>query len=251
MSLQAILIVCPLALLAGFVDAVAGGGGLISLPAYYLAGLSPTLSAGTNKLSACFGTLASVFRYHKSGKINYPAALPAALMALIGSVLGTRVLLNIDPQMVRLLVIFALPVVAAVVLLKKDGLTAKKRVSDRFLPAASALIGLAVGFYDGLVGPGTGTFLILLMTLLLGMEAVEASASAKVVNLASNAASLVTLLLSGSVLVTLGLCAAGFSVLGNLLGASFTVRRGAGFVRGMLLCVMTLLLAKMVLDVVT
>ena len=115
---------------------------------------------------------------------------------------------------------------------------------------ASFLIGLAVGFYDGLVGPGTGTFLIILFTMVLGMDAVLASGTAKLVNLTSNAASLVALLAAGQVLFALGLPAAVCGILGNLLGASMTLRKGSGFIRGMLVVVLGLLLAKMLLDVV-
>ena len=115
----------------------------------------------------------------------------------------------------------------------------------------SAAIGLVVGFYDGLVGPGTGTFLILLFTMILGMEGVTASGTAKVVNLASNLASLSNLFLSGNVLVGLGLPAAACAIAGNLLGAGMTMKRGTKFIRVMLLCVLALLLAKMCYDVVS
>jgi Predicted permeases len=250
-TFEMLLIVCPLALLAGFVDSVAGGGGLISLPAYYLAGLPPTLAAGTNKLSASIGTMASVYRYQKSGKIIWRAGLPAALMALPGSALGTQVLLHIPQNAVRWLVIIALPVVALVVLKQNKNLAVKARVPEKWLVIACFLIGFLIGFYDGLVGPGTGTFLILAFTMLLGMDAVGASGSAKVVNLASNIASLVTLLFSGSVLFALGLPAAVFGMAGNLIGASMTVKKGGGFIRVMLLVVLGLLLAKMVYDMVT
>lgn len=251
MTIQALLIVCPLAMLAGFVDSVAGGGGLISLPAYFMAGLRPALAAGTNKLSACLGTMASVWRYHKSGRIRYAGALPAALAALPGSYLGTMLLLHINPDFLKWMVIIALPFVAAMVLIKKPGESRKRAVSAKWIPLVSSIIGLTVGFYDGMIGPGTGTFLILLFTTFAGMEVVEASASAKVVNLASNLASLITLLVNQSVLIPLGLAAAVFSIGGNLLGATYTVKRGAGFVRVILLCVLTLLLAKLVLDMVT
>ena len=115
----------------------------------------------------------------------------------------------------------------------------------------SAAIGFAVGFYDGLVGPGTGTFLILMFTMLLGMEGVMASGTAKIVNLASNIASLSNLLLSGNVLVGLGLPAAACAIGGNLLGAGMTMKRGTKFIRVMLLVVLALLLAKMCYDVLS
>jgi len=235
-------------MLAGFVDSIAGGGGLISLPAYYLAGLSPEIAAGTNKLSAGLGTAASVIRYQAGGKVRYYAALPAALTAIPGSFLGAWLLMRINPEYVRWMVIAALPIVAVVVLLKKDGLSGVRRVPEKALPACCALMGLVIGFYDGLIGPGAGTFLILIMTMVLGMEAVDASGSAKVVNLASNLSSLVTFIIAGKVIVPLGLTAAVFGIAGNVLGASLAMHRGARFIRVVLLCVLALLLAKMVMD---
>lgn len=250
-KLQMFLIVCPLAMLAGFVDAVAGGGGLISLPAYYLAGLPPVLAAGTNKLSACLGTLAASSSFMRGRQIIWRCALPAALGALPGSWLGTRVLQLIPEETLRWLVILAIPLVAAVVLRRRGNLQGKRRAAEAAVPWVSLGVGLGIGFYDGLVGPGTGTFLILAFTLILGMEPVQASGSAKIVNLASNVAALSSLAFSGWVLWGLGLPAAAFAIAGNMLGAGMTIRRGTGFIRKMLLCVLGLLLAKMLWDVIT
>lgn len=246
---QMLLIVCPLAFLAGFVDSVAGGGGLISLPAYYLAGLPPVLAAGTNKLSACLGTVAASGRFILGKKVDLLVAALAVPGALVGSWLGTTLLQSIPENVIRVMMIAAIPLVALVVLRKRDGLQSGRVLSKGAARLVSLLIGLLVGFYDGLVGPGTGTFLILLFTMLLGMEAVRASGTAKLVNLASNVASLVTLLTAGQVLISLGLPAAACAIGGNLLGAGMTIRKGTGFIRGMLMAVLALLLAKMVLDV--
>ena len=251
MTWQMFLIVCPLTFLAGFVDSVAGGGGLISLPAYYLAGLPPVLAAGTNKLSACLGTVAASGRFIAGKKVDWPVALLAALGALPGSWLGTTLLQHIPENTIRIMMIAAIPLVAAVVLRRGKRLEGVCRVPQGALRPVSLCIGLVIGFYDGLVGPGTGTFLILMFTLVLGMEAVLASGTAKLVNLASNVASLTTLLLAGKVLVGLGIPAACCAILGNLLGAGMTIRKGTGFIRGMLMVVLTLLLAKMVMDVVS
>ena len=246
---QMFLTVCPLVFLAGFVDSVAGGGGLISLPAYYLAGLPPVMAAGTNKLSACLGTLAASGRYLAGHEVNGRAALLAALGAFPGSWMGTAVLQHIPEQLIRVMMVAAIPVVAVVVLRRKK-LGGTRLTPERFDAPVSLLIGLGIGFYDGLIGPGTGTFLILLFTSLMGMEAVMASGTAKLVNLTSNAASLLSLLLAGKVVLLLGLPAAACGIAGNLLGAGMTMKRGAGFIRGMLMIVLALLLAKMILDMV-
>ena len=248
---QMLLIVCPLALLAGFIDSVAGGGGLISLPAYYLAGLPVSLAAGTNKLSAALGTGVAVARYGKARQICWPAALASILGALPGSALGAMLMKAVPEQTMRLIVIGAIPLVAAVVLRRKNGLVPRLRILQKAVLPASFAIGLIIGFYDGMVGPGTGTFLMLLFTWVLGLETVTASGTAKVTNLASNAAALVTFFFSGDILYLLGLPAALCAMAGGYLGAGMTIRRGTGFIRWMLMAVLALLLAKMIWDVVT
>lgn len=245
------LIVCPFIFLAGFVDSVAGGGGLISLPAYYLAGLPPYLAAGTNKMSACLGTVAASARFVKNGKVSSRVALLSAVAALPGSWLGTNVQLHIPENTVRLMMVCVIPVVAAVVLCRKGQLHREVTLSVSAERAISLAIGVGIGFYDGLVGPGTGTFLILLFTMLLGMDAVRASGTAKLVNLASNVAALATYTAAGDVLYGLAIPAALCAIGGGLLGASVTMKKGTGFIQKMLLVVLALLLAKMVWDVVS
>lgn len=248
---EMLLIVCPLAMLAGFVDSVAGGGGLISLPAYYLAGLPPVLAAGTNKLSAALGTVVAAARYGKAKQVHWLVGLTAVAGALPGSALGAMLLQIIPEKTMRIIVIAAIPLVALIVLRRKNSLVAKKLLPEKYILPASFLTGLFIGFYDGLVGPGTGTFLILLFTLVLGLEAVKSSGTAKIVNLASNVAALATLIASGHVLYLLGLPAALCAMAGGYLGSGMTIKRGAGFIKWMLVGVLVLLLAKMVWDMVT
>ncbi len=241
-------IVCPLVFLAGFVDSIAGGGGLISLPAYYLAGLNPVLAAGTNKLSAALGTMTSTVRFVRSKKVDWRVGLTAAVGAFPGSWLGTKVLQLIPEDAIRVLMICAIPLVALVVLRKRGDLSGRSLVAPRWTSLMSLAVGLVIGFYDGLIGPGTGTFLILMFTMLMGMEAVMASGTGKIVNLTSNIAALISLLMSGNVLVALALPAAACGMVGNWLGATWCIKRGAKGIRTMLLVVLALLLAKMVVD---
>lgn len=245
-----LLIVCPLTFLAGFVDSVAGGGGLISLPAYYLAGLPPHLAAGTNKLSAGLGTVAASGRFLLGKKVAALVALLAALGALPGSWLGTTMQLHIPADTVRIMMVCVIPLVAVGVLTKWDVMSRADRIPAAWRLPISFLIGLVIGFYDGLVGPGTGTFLILLFTLLLGLDTVKASGTAKLVNLASNVAALCTYIAAGEVLYGLGIPAALCAIGGNLLGAQMTLKKGTAFIRRMLLVVLALLLAKMLYDVI-
>ena len=250
LTLTTYLIVCPLVFLAGLIDSVAGGGGLISLPAYMAAGLTPLQAAGTNKLSACLGTAASTTRFIREKKVDWKAGIFAALGAFPGSWLGALLQQQIPEDAIRILMICAIPLVAAIVLRKRD-MAGRCLVEECFCRPMAFLIGLAIGFYDGLIGPGTGTFLILMFTMLLGMEAVQASGTAKIVNLTSNVAALCSYLTNQqeNVLFALALPAALCGMAGNWLGASLTVKKGAGFIRYMLLAVLCLLLAKMVWDV--
>jgi len=238
-------IVCPLCFFSGLVDAIGGGGGLISLPAYYLAGLPPKLMAGTNKLSASIGAAAATARYMRGGHILWRLALPAVALALPGSWLGTLLLNALpDQQIVRMLVL-VLPVAAAAVLLRRGSLKPLIALPCAALPFVCAATGFAIGFYDGLAGPGAGTFLILLFTLFAGMDAVDASGTARVVNLASNVASLATQIVSGHVVFALGLAAGVFSAAGAALGARMAIRGGAKVIRAVMLGVMALLLIFM------
>ena len=155
------LIVCPLVFLAGFVDAIGGGGGLISLPAYYLAGVPIHHAIATNKLSSATGTLISTIRIGKSVKIRWKLIAPAVVMALIGSYLGTRLSILTDEKILRQVLLIVLPVVAFFVL-RKNSLISEK--TERLEPKKEQLIvwtsALIIGTYDGFYGPGTGTFLL-------------------------------------------------------------------------------------------
>lgn len=247
-TVQMLWIVCPLALLGGFVDAIAGGGGLISLPAYYLAGLPASVAAGTNKLSATMGTVLAAYNYKRSGKINRGVGIPAAIGALVLSAMGVLVMKQLSDRTVRLLVACCIPIAAVFTLRGRRQHGCCKQFSARRTLAVSLGIGCLIGFYDGLVGPGTGTFLILLFVHIFGMDDVDASGTAKLVNLASNVAALTSLLTTGDVLFLLGLPAGVCSMVGGFLGSRLTIRSGGKLVRMMMICVLILLLAKMITD---
>ncbi len=246
---QMLWTVCPLAALAGFVDSVAGGGGLISLPAYYLAGLPASVAAGTNKLSACMGTALATYRYGKSGKIDWHVGGWSALGAVFASLLGVLVMKQLSDEAIRVLVMCCLPVAAVFTVRGHNDARERKPFSQTTTLWVSLLIGCAIGFYDGLVGPGTGTFLILLFVHIFGMDDVTASGTAKVPNLCSNIAALTSLFLAGDVLWKLGLPAGLCSMAGAALGSKLTVQRGSKLIRGMMLTVLGLLLVKMITDV--
>ena len=229
------------------VDAIAGGGGLISLPAYTVAGLDYDFASGNNKFSSTFGTLVATLRYARSGAVKpVPAAIAAAL-ALPGSWLGTRAAMALGNRVMHIFMVFAIPAVGALVLLEGKRPQRARPFTRRQYPLC-ALIGLVIGFYDGFFGPGTGTLLILLFTWLLGMDMVSASATAKPVNLASNISSLVTRIAAGNVIFALALPAVCCSVAGGWLGAKLALTRGAKLIRVVMLFVLALLTVRLAVE---
>lgn len=249
LTLSSYLIVLPLVFLAGFIDSIAGGGGLISLPAYYLIGLPVDLAAGTNKMSAFFGTAVATGRYAYSRRIPWKEGLWALLGSAPFSFLGAELLKMLDGRIVKLSVLLALPIVAAFVLLNKDSLKPRDLVGEKHRPAACFAIGALIGLYDGLVGPGTGTFLQLLFVSVIGLEVLMGSGAARLVNLGSNVAALASLAISGHVLYALALPAAAFGMAGNYLGSSLAISKGSRVIRGILLVVLALLMGRLLLDV--
>ena len=244
---QMFLIVLPMVFLAATVDAIAGGGGLISLPAYTLAGLNYDFASGNNKFASTFGTLTATVRYWRSGKLRLKPALIAAALALPGSWLGTRVAMALGNRVMHIFMVCAIPVVGVLVLLRGKGPERSRPFARRDIYICAA-IGLGIGFYDGFFGPATGTFLIRLFTTFLGMDMVSASATAKPVNLFSNIASLVTRIAAGNVLFALAIPAMCCSIAGGWLGAKLALRKGSGFIRWVMLGVLAVMTVKLAMD---
>lgn len=246
------LVVCPLIFLAGFVDSVAGGGGLISLPAYLLCGFPAHLAAGTNKVVNGIGTLTAAGKFIREGKIHLEYAFIAGTGALIGSAAGTRIALLLSGNALKIVILCALPLVAAALFLKKsfggDASAPPRQTTPKRDAVLSLLIGLGLGCYDGMVGPGTGTFMIMAFTALLGMDLLTASGCAKVANLASNVASATVWLLNGQVVLWLAAPAAACSIAGNYLGARYAIRGGSKRVRYMIFVVLALLFGRLAVD---
>ena len=217
---------------AGFVDSAAGGGGLISLPAYLFAGLPPHYTYATNKFSAACGTTFATANFFKSGAMNVKVGVLAAIGSFAGSALGAHIVLLLSDEMLRTMMFIILPV-AAVIILWQRNLPDENR-DDGTLDLKKILlalaIGLGIGLYDGVMGPGTGTFAILAFSALMGYDLRSASGNAKLLNLASNYASVITVVLAGKVLYAVALPAAVFGVLGHLLGSGFAYKIGRAHV---------------------
>lgn len=248
LTIQTFLIVCPLVFLASFVDAVAGGGGLIALPAYLLAGVPMHNAIATNKLSSATGTVISTVRLCKNRFVDWGLAFPCISMALLGSGIGANIALLTSDKLLKWLLIPVLPVVAFYVLKKKDfGEEDGGNISRRKQWIICALCSLMVGCYDGFYGPGTGTFLLLLYTGAAKMSVDKASGTMKLANLSSNVAALVVFLFSGKIVVALGLTASLFSIAGHYVGAGMVMKNGSKIVKPIILVVLALLFVKIVI----
>ena len=248
---QMLLIVCPLIFLGGFIDSVAGGGGLITLPTYLMVGIPPHVAAGTNKIVNGIGTTTAAVGYFRKGKIKLNIAIPAAIGALAGSSIGAQIAMLLSDRMLKSLMLIALPLVAIFLMVKRDfglGEDLSDRLSPRRRLIISLLIGLIVGCYDGLVGPGTGTFMIMGFTALMSLDLISASGCAKVGNLSSNIAAAVVFFLNGKIMWSIVIPAAVCNAIGGWCGSIYAVRGGSKKIRGMIFVVLGMLFIKMIWD---
>lgn len=248
LTLQMFLIVCPLVFLAGLVDAIGGGGGLISLPAYLIAGLPPHMAVANNKMSSTFGTAVATYRFIKGGLVNLKLAVPAVIAAVIGSSIGANILLMVPSEVMNYVLIIVLPVSAFLVLNKNlfhdkgsDEVVLNKRT---YLTATAAA--LVVGMYDGFYGPGTGTFLIIAFTVFAKLDIKTSNAQAKIINLTTNVTALVILLINGKVLIPLGIAAAACNMIGGHIGAGLAMTKGATLTKACIIGVLCLLGLKVI-----
>lgn len=245
-TLQTYLIVCPFLFLAGLIDAIGGGGGLISLPAYLIAGLPPHAAVATNKMSSTCGTTLATYRFIRNRLVNFKLVIPAVIAAIIGSSIGANLSLIVSEDVMLYVMIGILPVCAFLVLNKKlfhdnenDEIILNKRT---YITAAAAA--LIVGMYDGFYGPGTGTFLIIAFTIFAKLSIKTANAQAKVINLTSNITSLIIFLLNGEVVLSIGLAAAACNMVGGYIGAGLVMKNGAKIVKPSIIFVLVLLALK-------
>lgn len=249
-NIWTLIIVCPLIFLAGFVDSIAGGGGVISLPAYLIAGVPIKLAAGTNKFANGCGTALASYKYMKSGNINWGCAAPAAVGSLIGSAVGSSLAVYMREELLQMVVLMALPLVALVLIFARDFGKAEKPAKSRTETVVlSGIIGMGIGLYDGLIGPGTGTFLTIAFSAVLGYTLLKSSGCAKIANLASNVASMVVFFFHGDILFSVGIPAMACSMLGNYMGSRYAIRGGSGKIRRVMFLVLGLLFLKVGLNV--
>lgn len=241
------------AFLAGLVDAVVGGGGLIQVPVLFSAfpTTAPATLLGTSKLAGIFGTAAAAVNYSRKVRLAWSAAAPAAIAAFSFAFVGAYTVTKIPPDFLRTLLPFILILVAAYTFWKKDFGSIHAPAHTGLKEKVIALvIGGCIGFYDGFFGPGTGSFLVFLFVRYFGFDFLGASAVAKVVNVACNLAALLWFGFSGHLLWQLGLMMAVCQVAGSLVGTKLAIRHGSSFVRKLFLVVVCGLILKTGFDAV-
>lgn len=242
MLMKLVLFFCVF--LAAFVDSIAGGGGLISLPAYYAVGIPPHVALGTNKFSATIGTLFASVRFIRSKSVEWKAALVAAVGALIGSTWGAHMALLVSEVYLQYVLLVLVPVLAVLVLMKKDMGSHKEPMDGWKLTVVSALTGLLVGAYDGFFGPAAGTFYTLVFASIVGFSMQKACGTTKIVNLASGTAALITFILNGKIDYSLAIPCTLLAIAGNWVGSGLAIKNGAKLVRPVMIAAMALLLLK-------
>jgi len=229
---------------AGFVDSIAGGGGLISLPVLLSVGLPPQLALGTNKLQGTFGPFSSSLNYIRNGTVELPQLVEGIIFTFLGAALGAWLIQLLDPGFIKHLIPIMLLAVFFYTIWSKDlGFKSKDAVMGKgvfFL-----LFGLVLGFYDGFFGPGTGSFWTLALMTLMGYDMTRAAGATRIMNFTSNIVALGAFIIGGNVLYSAGLCMALGQIIGARIGSGMAIRRGARFIRPIFLTVVFLTIARL------
>ncbi|MEV0845935.1 TSUP family transporter [Streptomyces sp. NPDC049954] len=250
--LTSVFVLCLAALAAGWIDAVVGGGGLLLLPALFLGvpHVAPAQILGTNKAVAVVGTGAAAVTYARRAPVNVRTAVGIGIAAVCGSMTGAFFAAGIDSDLLRPLIMVVLLAVLAFVMLRPSFGTAVQGppAGRARVLTAIGVAGLGIGFYDGLFGPGTGTFLVIALTAVLHLNLVTASATAKIVNVCTNLGALGMFAYHGTVMWQLAAPMALCNLVGGMTGARTALNRGSGFVRLVLVVVVVTLVGKLAYD---
>lgn len=227
-----ILFLCLGGFLAAFVDSIAGGGGLISMPVLLMAGLPAHLALGTNKFAGAFGCFSSAYKYSKSGKTNIELLKKLIPFTILGCLLGVKCVLSISENILNILVFLMILIVALYTYLKKDlGKEDKFENLSNENIKKGIIMAFALGFYDGFFGPGTGTFLTFAFIKIYGFDFLHASANTKILNFTSNFTALILFMFSGQILYKIAIFYAISMVLGGYIGAKVAINKGSQLIK--------------------
>jgi len=243
-----LIIVCAFTFVAGFLDAIVGGGGLITIPTLLINFPTvhvPTLF-GSNKIASFSGTSLAAYHYSKKIKFNYKILISVGFCAAIASFSGARLINLIDVNALKPLIFFILVFIAIYTFLKKDfgNLSDKKKFSENKTIFIACILGLLIGFYDGFFGPGTGSFLIMGFVSLLGFDFLEASAYSKVINCITNLSAIIVFISAGQFILELAILLAICNVAGNYMGTKMALKKGNKFIRLIFLLIVSIMILR-------
>lgn len=239
----------PLAFLAGLVDAIAGGGGVITLPALFIMGLTPAQSVATNKLLAIFGSLTASITFLRQKKVDLPLVWRMALIAVLGSALGAQLVLGFKNESLFHYVVAGLIILVGILVVsnKKMGLENHYQGLTRRTLIIGGFGALVIGVYDGFFGPGTGTFLMFLFVRFLGFDFVTGSGNSKLINFSTNLGAFILFLFSGQMLFIIGLPMGIANALGSALGARLAILKGSAFVKIIYVFIVVLVVLRLII----
>lgn len=248
---SAILFLCAAFFMASFVDAIAGGGGLISLPAFILTGMPMHNVYGCNKFACCVGSALSSGRFIRSGIIDMKVAVPMGAVVFLSSIAASRLVLLMDGEILKIMILLSMPAVAVLIFCQRSYPEENRRhtLSRGQMIRRLIFCGVAMGLFDGMLGPGSGTLAIILCTKFMRMDLATASGNTKTMVFASTTAGTVSYVLAGTVLWEVAIPVTAVGLLGSYLGSGMAIKKGAGFIRPMMLLIAVLLMIKLAADV--
>ena len=246
LSIIVIILLAVVCFTAGFIDSIAGGGGLLTIPSFMLAGIPGHYVLGTNKFVATLGTGIATGNFIHKKKANFKIIAAGIIFAFAGSFIGAEVIQMFESDMVNKIIIFLMPVGIAATLIPRKNKPHEAQLGKVDFLAKVPLITFVIGFYDGFFGPGTGSFLALSFYIFLHLELVEATANAKIFNFASNIAALVSFIIEGQVFYKIAIPLAAANMAGNFLGSHLALKKGEKVIKFFLVLVLIILSATLI-----
>ena len=240
--------------LAGLIDGISGGGGIISLPAYLITGMPLSVAYGCNKMQSFLGTSASLYKYARSGLVDLRPSLIACIAAIVGSMVSTRIMFALSDDVKKIIIVVAMIFIITLTLLVGKFKLEKREMTSLVLTPASVLVclicGLLLGLYDGFFGPGCGTVALMLFSLIFGYDMRVATGNGKIIIVVSNLIALVSYVVKGSILYEIAIPASIANILGSYLGAYLAVRNGKRLVKWVLYLVIVVLVSQALLKLI-
>lgn len=248
--LKTLVFICPMLFIAGVIDGAVGGGGLIALPAYMLTGMPMHYAYGCNKLQSFLGTSVSAVRYIKNGLVDFRIAGVTSLLTVLGSFIATKLVLMLNDNAIKTIVLIFLPVIVALMFIKrriKNGDLIKNELNVKTVLICMA-IGLVLGFYDGLFGPGGGTVAMILFAAFLNYDMRIAGGNGKIIIVVSNFIALLSYIIKGTIFYQIAIPAAIANILGSYIGAGLAIRKGTKIIMPFMILVIVILFAEIILS---